>query len=82
MNGNGMTMVPRKRFGDRYFVIRFRWVDPVLWKRLSDQLPQMTPFATAGEMAVNHCPGCGTKLSDWIQQNQGEFEELCDQVVD
>lgn len=82
MNTNGISFVPRARFGDRYFAVRFRWVNPQLWQSLSQQLPQMTPFATAGECLVNHCPGCGTKLDDWIAAHPTEFDTLLSQVID
>jgi hypothetical protein len=82
MNQNGMTVVPRERFGRRFFAVRFRWVDPLFWEKLSGQLPQMTPFATAAEIAINHCPGCGAPLAGWIQQNPEEFGALLAQVVD
>lgn len=82
MNMNGITVVPRERFGGRIFVVRFRWIDPLLWEKISGQLPQMTPFATAAEIAVNHCPGCGKDLNEWIQENPDEFKELLTQVLD
>jgi hypothetical protein len=82
MNQNGITIVPRERFGGRFFVVRFRWVDPHIWEGLSSQLPQMTPFATAGEKAIIHCPGCGANLADWIQAYPADYESLLAKVID
>jgi len=82
MNMNGITVVPRHSFGRRCFVVRFRWVDPALWNKLSGQLPQMTPFATAGEKAINYCPGCGTNLEGWIAEHEDEFDALVPLVID
>ncbi len=82
MNQNGITIVPRQKYGDRYFAVRFRWVDPELWQRLSDQLPKMTPFASAAETGINCCPGCGTRLDEWIEANSALFDELLEKVID
>lgn len=82
MNANGISIVPRKEYGWRHFAIRFRAVDPVLWASLSSNLPKGTPFASAAELSINNCPGCGTKLEDWIAENSDAFEALVLQVVD
>ncbi len=82
MNQNGISIVPRHKYGDRYFVVRFRWVDPVLWKGLSKVLPQMTPFASASEKGINCCPGCGKDLTRGIEENPALFDRLLSEVVD
>ena len=82
MNANGISVVPRHSFDRRCFVVRFRWIDPALWKDVSAQLPQMTPFATAAEKAINFCPGCGTNLDPWIAEHEREFDALVSQVID
>lgn len=82
MNMNGITVVPRERYGGRFFVVRFRWVDPVFWEKLVQPLPQMTPFATAAEIAINNCPGCGANLSELIRDNPAQFDALLNTVVD
>lgn len=68
--------------GRRYFVMRFRWVDPSLWAKLGKELPQMTPFASAGEVGVRHCPGCGADLKRWAEEHPNEFDAMLRQVVD
>jgi hypothetical protein len=82
MNQNGITIVPRMLAGRRCFVVRFRWVDPALWQRLGHQVPQMTPFASAGETGIRHCPGCGASLEEWAERNALEYDEILTRVVD
>jgi hypothetical protein len=82
MNMNGLSVVPRERDGEMQFVVRFRWIDPNLWADLGKTVPQMTPFATGGEMVLRHCPGCGHDLIDWAKGNPNEFKVLLEQVID
>jgi hypothetical protein len=82
MNMNGLTVVPRHKFGQRCFVVRFSWVDPNLWKRLGSTLPPSTPFATAAEKVINFCPGCGTELDEIIARDRDAFDLLVSQVID
>ena len=82
MNDKGMTIVPRSKQGDRYFVVRFRALAPELWAAISAQLPKGTPFSSGAELAINCCPGCGRNLREWIQNSPDEFESLVSQVID
>lgn len=82
MNTNGITIAPRHKFGRRCFVVRFRWGDPVLWKKLGSSVPFATPFATAAERAINFCPGCGTNLDDLIAKDRDAFDLMVPEVID
>lgn len=82
MNESGITTVPRRRLGADYFAVRFRIMDPGKLTQLSSHLPVGTPFTSAAEMAINHCPGCGASLAGWIVEHPDEFEILLGQVID
>lgn len=82
MNDSGVAPVPRREFGHDIFVIRFRSMDIDAVARLSSYLPSGTPFASGGDLAINHCPGCGVRLSDWISDHPEDFEEILRQVID
>ena len=83
MNTNGVTVVPREpRRGVRFFVIRFRWVEPGLWAKWGRRIPQMTPVASSSEFMIHYCPRCGASTDAWIRDNDSAFSELLAQVVD
>lgn len=82
MNDNGITVVPRREYGARYFAVRFRAMVPELWDAVSMQLPKGTPFAKGAEVGINCCPGCGANLAEWILHHTDVFDELVSQVVD
>lgn len=82
MNDSGPTIAPRRQFGGDFFALRFRAIAPDVVAELSKDLPRGTPLTTGGELAINHCPGCGAKLSDWITEHAEDFEVLLGQVID
>lgn len=82
MNGKGMSVVPRERYGRSFFAFRCRSVDQALWSKIALQSAIDVAHAQAAEVAINHCPGCGTPLEQLIDANPEEFAQLCRQVED
>jgi hypothetical protein len=76
----GFSIVPRDSAGARYFLIQARACDAEQVNRLpTEGIPAMKDIGRITfvmETGIQYCPACGASMTEWINLNEEEFNQL------
>ena len=73
----GFAILPRVQLGKRAFSMQWRAFDKEDIDYLMNTMPdtgRQIPISRAIMLPLRHCPSCGKKLSETIEQNPQEFD--------